>query len=125
MINRVTLVGYCGKDPEIRNTPGGKAVANFSIATSEKFKNAKGEAQEHTEWHNIVAWGALADITGKYLKKGGLVYIEGKIKTRSWETTSGEKKYITEINADRIQLLAGGRTQATQSRQSNQDVPWE
>jgi single-strand DNA-binding protein len=124
-INKVILIGRLGKDPEVRTFDSGTKKASFSLATTETHKNKAGEKVEETDWHNVAAWNALADIAEKILQKGSLVFIEGKIKTRSWETPSGEKKYLTEINADHIQLLAGGRTQATQSKQSNQDVPWQ
>jgi single-strand DNA-binding protein len=124
-INKVILIGRLGKDPEVRTFDSGTKKVSFSLATTETHKNKAGEKVEETDWHNVAAWNALADIAEKILQKGSLVFIEGKIKTRSWETPSGEKKYLTEINADHIQLLAGGRTSATQSRQSNQDVPWQ
>ena len=103
--NKVILVGYLGKDPELRYTPSGAAVATFSLATSERFKGRDGQMQERTEWHNIVAWRNLAEICGKYLHKGKQVYIEGKIQTRSYDDRDGNKKYITEIVADQMQML--------------------
>src|SRR5436305_4335684 len=106
MINKVILVGRLGKDPEIRSTPGGQTVAKFSVATDERFTDKNGEKQERTEWHNIVAWGKLAEICGQYLRKGKLVYIEGKIRTDSWDDKeSGQKKYRTEIIADTMKML--------------------
>jgi single-strand DNA-binding protein len=106
MINKVTLVGRLGKDPEIRSTPGGQTVAKFSLATDEKFTDKSGEKQERTEWHNIVAWARLAEICGQYLRKGSLVYIEGSIRTDSWEDKeSGQKKYRTEIIAREMKML--------------------
>jgi single-strand DNA-binding protein len=105
-INKVILVGRLGKDPEIRSTPSGTSVAKFTIATSDKFTDRAGEKQERTEWHNIVAWSKLAEICGQYLKKGKLVYIEGSLRTDSWEDKeSGQKKYRTEIVADTMQML--------------------
>jgi len=105
-VNRVILVGRLGKDPEIRSTPGGTSVAKFTIATDEKFTDRQGEKQERTEWHNIVAWGKLAEICGQYLRKGKLVFIEGSIRTDSWEDKeSGQKKYRTEIIAQNMQML--------------------
>lgn len=110
-VNRATLIGNLGSDPEIRHTTSGKAVASFSLATSERFKDkTTGENKSLTEWHNIVLWGSLAEIAGKYLKKGSKVYIEGKIKTRSWEK-DGTKRYITEIVADNMTML-GEKPQA-------------
>ena len=105
-VNKVILVGRLGKDPEIRSTPGGTTVAKFTIATDEKFTDRSGEKQERTEWHNIVAWSKLAEICGQYLRKGKLVYIEGSIRTDSWEDKeSGQKKYRTEIIANTMQML--------------------
>ena len=106
MINKVILVGRLGKDPEIRSTPSGTSVARFSLATDEKFTDRNGEKQERTEWHNITAWGKLAEICGQYLRKGKLVYIEGSIRTDSWDDKeSGQKKYRTEIVANIMKML--------------------
>jgi single-strand DNA-binding protein len=106
MINKVILVGRLGKDPEIRSTPQGTSVARFTVATDEKFTDRAGEKQERTEWHNITAWGKLAEICGQYLKKGKLVYIEGSIRTDSWDDKeSGQKKYRTEIVANTMKML--------------------
>ena len=104
-VNKVILVGRLGKDPEVRYTQGGKAVANFSIATDESYKDAQGEKQKKTEWHNIVVWGnSVEAFVQKYLHKGDMVYIEGKLQTRSWEK-DGQKKYTTEINVTDIKGL--------------------
>ncbi len=106
MINEVILVGRLGKDPEIRSTPQGTTVAKFTMATDEKFTDRAGERQERTEWHNIVAWGKLGEICGQYLKKGKLVYLEGSIRTDSWDDKeSGQKKYRTEIVANTMKML--------------------
>ena len=106
MINKVILVGRLGKDPEIKSTPGGTTVAKFTMATDEKFTDKNGEKQERTEWHNIVAWARLAEICGQYLRKGSLVYIEGSIRTDSWEDKeSGQKRYRTEIVAREMKML--------------------
>lgn len=105
-VNKVILVGRLGKDPEIRSIPSGTSVAKFSLATDERFTDKAGEKQERTEWHNIVAWGKLAEICGQYLRKGKLVYIEGSIRTDSWDDKeSGQKKYRTEIIANTMQML--------------------
>jgi single-strand DNA-binding protein len=105
-VNKVILVGRLGKDPEIRSTPQGTSVARFTIATDEKFTDRNGEKQERTEWHNIVAWSRLAEICGQYLKKGKLVYIEGSIRTDSWDDKeTGVKKYRTEVIANTMQML--------------------
>ena len=106
MINKVIIVGRLGKDPEIRSTPQGTSVAKFTVATDEKFTDRSGERQERTEWHNIVAWGKLGEICGQYLRKGKLVYIEGSIRTDSWDDKeSGQKKYRTEIVARDMKML--------------------
>ena len=106
MINKVILVGRLGKDPEVRSTPGGTSVAKFSVATDERFTDKNGEKQERTEWHNVVAWGKLGEICGQYLRKGKLVYIEGSIRTDSWDDKeSGQKKYRTEIVARDMKML--------------------
>jgi len=106
MINKVILVGRLGKDPEMRSTPSGQNVAKFTVATDERYTDKAGEKQERTEWHNIVAWGKLAEICGQYLRKGKLVYIEGSIRTDSWEDKeSGQKKYRTEIVANTMKML--------------------
>jgi single-strand DNA-binding protein len=108
-VNKVILVGNLGKDPEVRFTNTGSAVANFSIATSEIWNDREGKRQERTEWHNIVVWGKQAEHCGQYLAKGRQVYVEGSIRTRSYDDkTTGAKRYITEIVAQRIQFLGGG-----------------
>ena len=106
MINKVILVGRLGKDPEIRSTPQGTTVAKFTLATDEKYNDRDGNRQERTEWHNIAAWGKLGEICGQYLRKGKLVYIEGSIRTESWDDKeSGQKKYRTEIVAREMKML--------------------
>jgi single-strand DNA-binding protein len=106
-LNKVQLIGNLGKDPELKYTPSGVAVATFSIATSESWKDTDGNQQEKTEWHNIVAWRKLAEICGEYLKKGKKVYLEGKLQTRNYEK-DGIKRYVTEIVADQLIMLDGG-----------------
>lgn len=105
-VNRVTLLGNLGKDPEIKHLDGGSVVCNFPLATSEKWKDKQGNTQEQVEWHNVVIWGKLAEICEKYLKKGASVYLEGKIRTRSWEK-EGVKRYTTEIVCDQMVMLGG------------------
>ena len=112
-INKVILVGNVGKDPEVKHLDSETAVANFSLATSENYTNKSGEKVETTEWHNIVCWRRLATLAENYIRKGSQVYIEGRIRTRSYEQ-DGLKKYITEINADTIQLL-GKKGESTQN----------
>lgn len=104
-VNKVILVGNLGKDPEVRYLEGGVAVAHFSIATSETYKDKTGNKVESTEWHNIVMWRGLAEVAEKHLKKGMQVYIEGKLRTRSWEDKEGHKRYTTEILADNMVML--------------------
>ena len=107
-INKAILIGRLGSDPEVRYTPSGVAVANFSIATSEEWKDRDtGEKKERTEWHRIVAWRRLGEICGEYLSKGRQVYIEGRIQTRDWEDRDGNKRYTTEIVATDVQFLGG------------------
>jgi len=107
-VNKVILVGHVGKDPEVRYLEGGVAVARFSLATSESYKNKNGEKVEQTEWHNVTVWRQLAEIVDKYVKKGQLLYIEGKIRTRS-VGEEGNKKYFTDIIADQMTMLGGKR----------------
>jgi single-strand DNA-binding protein len=104
-INKVTLIGHCGKQPEVRYTQSGSPVANFSLATNESWTSKTGERQDTTEWHRIVAWGKLAEICQEYVHKGSYLYIEGKIQTRSYDDRDGVKRYITEIKANELGLL--------------------
>ena len=105
-VNKVILIGNLGKDPEVRHLESGVGVANFSIATSETYKDRKtGERVSQTEWHNVVLWRGLADVAEKYLKKGDKVYIEGKLRTRTWQDQQGNNKYSTEIIADNLTML--------------------
>ena len=109
-INKAILVGRLGKDPEVRYTPSGTAVANFTMATSEEWKDRdSGERRERTEWHRIVAFGRLGEICGEYLAKGRQVYIEGRIQTREWDDRDGNKRYTTEIVANQMQMLGSQR----------------
>lgn len=105
-INKVILVGNLGKDPEVRYLEGGIAVANFPVATTESFRDKLGNKQEQTEWHQIVLWRKLAEVAEKYLRKGQQVYIEGKIRSRSWEDKDGNKRYTTEIFGDVLTILS-------------------
>ena len=106
-LNKVMLIGNLGKDPEVRYTASGQAVASFSLATSEKFKSKTGEWEERTEWHNITLWGKLAEIAGEYLAKGKTVYIEGRLQTRKWQDKNGNDRYTTDIVGDKMQMLSG------------------
>jgi single-strand DNA-binding protein len=122
-INKVILIGRLGKDPELRYTTSGQAVANFSIATDEGYKTPDGQEVERTEWHNIVVWGKLAEICNQYLKKGKQVYVEGKLQTQSWDDKeSGQKRYKTEINISDMQML-GSKDDGHSNGMSNQSVP--
>lgn len=105
MLNKASLIGRLGGDPEIRYTQSGTAVANFTMATNERWKDQQGQPQESTEWHRIVAFGRLGEICGEYLSKGSLVYIEGRIQTRQWEDKDGNKRYTTEIVAREMKML--------------------
>jgi len=107
-VNKVILVGSLGKDPEVRYSPEGKAMANISVATSEQWNDKQtGEKVEKTEWHKVVFFGRLAEVVGEYLKKGSQVYIEGKIQTRKWQDRDGNDKYTTEVVAREMQMLGG------------------
>jgi single-strand DNA-binding protein len=104
-VNKVILIGRLGQDPEVRYTPSGQAVANFSMATSENWTGKDGQKQERTEWHRIVVWGRLAELCKDYLRKGRQVYIDGKLQTRNWDDKDGKKRYTTEIVANTVQFL--------------------
>ena len=139
-INKAIIIGRLGRDPEVRYTPSGSAVANFSVATSEEWKDKEtGEKRERTEWHRIVAFNRLGEICGEYLSKGRQVYIEGRIQTREWEDQNGVKRYTTEIVANQMQMLGardsagGGRPDgppvseyqgAPQSGPDDDDIPF-
>jgi single-strand DNA-binding protein len=121
-INKVILVGNLGKDPEIRYTPNGKAVANLTLATSESWKDQSGQIQEKTEWHRVSMFGKLAEIAGEYLRKGSQIYIEGKLQTRKWQNKEGQDQYTTEILLDPINgvmQMLGGKSGGVQN-QNNQ-----
>lgn len=120
-LNKVMLIGNLGKDPEVRFTASGQAVASFSLATSEKFKGKSGEMEERTEWHNITLWGKLAEIAGEYLSKGKTIYVEGRLQTRKWQDKNGNDRYTTDIVGEKMQMLSpkgersgGGDTSSAQ-----------
>ncbi len=104
-VNKAILVGNLGRDPELRTTPNGQSVVNFTLATSETWNDKSGERQERTEWHRIVVWGKTAEMCNQYLSKGRTVYIEGRIQTREWEDKEGAKRYTTEINASTVNFI--------------------
>ncbi len=109
-VNKVILVGTLGRDPEVRHTGDGTAIANFSIATNESWKDKSGQKQERTEWHNIVTYRKLAEIAEQYLKKGSSVFVEGSLATRKWTDKNGVERYTTEIRCDSFQMLGGRNT---------------
>ncbi len=121
-LNKAILIGNLGKDPELRYTPSGVAMATFSIATSETWTGKEGEKETRTEWHRIVAFRKLAEICGEYLSKGKQVYIEGRIQTREWEDKDGNKRYTTEILANQM-LMLGGRDSADSGRSEGPPTP--
>ena len=128
-VNKVILIGNLGKDPETRNLADGGAITNFSIATTDSWKDKSGEKQEKTEWHRISTFQKLAEICGTYLKKGSQVYIEGRLQTRKWTDKDGTEKYSTEIVADKMQMLgakpAGGPSQRSEKKAENfDDIPY-
>jgi single-strand DNA-binding protein len=104
-LNKVMLIGNVGKDPEVRHLESGATTASFTLATTERYKDKNGETKDQTEWHNIVCWRALADLVEKYVRKGSQLYIEGRIRTRSYTDRDGNTRYITEITADNLQML--------------------
>ncbi|GAB4411488.1 MAG: single-stranded DNA-binding protein SSB1 [Bacteriovoracaceae bacterium] len=110
-VNKVILVGRLGQDPELKYTPSGSAVCNFSLATSETWADKGGQKQERTEWHRVVVWGKLAELCNQYLAKGRQAYVEGSLRTRSWDDKSGQKRYTTEIMANTVQFLSAGAGQ--------------
>ena len=106
-LNKVTLIGNLGRDPELRYTANGQAVANFTLATTESFSKRDGGRDEKTEWHRIVAWGKLAEICGEYMAKGRQIYVEGRIQTREWEDKDGNKRQTTEVVAQQVTFIGG------------------
>jgi len=122
-VNKVIILGRLGQDPELKHTPSGNAVCNFSLATTESWNDkASGQKQEKTEWHRVVVWGKLAELCNQYLAKGRQAYVEGSLQTRSWDDKEGNKKYTTEINAKTVQFIGSqqsdGNEQPQQSQQS-------
>jgi len=108
-VNKVIVLGYLGRDPEMRYTQDGTAIANFSIATSETYKDREGNKQERTEWHRVLLYRRQAKVAGEYLKKGSMAYVEGRLQTRKWTDKEGQEHYTTEIIGDRLQLMGGRR----------------
>lgn len=122
MINEHTILGRLGKDPEVRHLESGKVVASFSMATTEKWKNEKGELQERTEWHNVVCWGKQAEVIEKYVSKGDLLYVKGKARNRSYEDKDGVKKYIHETQVEQLILMPNGKKDEA-SKPKAKDAP--
>lgn len=107
-LNKVILIGNCGKDPEVRYAPSGDAIANVTLATTETWKDKQsGEKREQTEWHRVVFFGRLAEVVGQYVKKGSQLYVEGRLQTRKWQDKDGQDRYTTEIRADEMKMLSG------------------
>lgn len=123
-VNKVILVGNLGDDPKMNYSSSGSAIANLSIATAESYKDKQGEKQEKTEWHKVVMYNKLAEIAGEYLKKGGKVYIEGRLQTRKWTDKANIERYTTEVVADRMQMLGGRKTEQAQDNKEDDDIPW-
>jgi single-strand DNA-binding protein len=126
-VNKVILVGNLGKDPDVRSFEGGAKKASFPLATTESYKTRDGVKKDHTEWHNIVLWRGLADVAEKYLSKGSQVYVEGRIRNRSWDDKDGNKRYITEIEADTMTMLGrkGDSSNSGYSSESSQQQEYK
>ena len=127
MINKVILIGNVGQDPEVRYTgdaSNGAKVATLRLATTERYKDRNGNLQEHTEWHSVVVWRNTADVVEKYVRKGSQIYVEGRLRTRSWDDQNGNKRYITEIQADTLQLL-GRKPEGQQQGGYQQAQPYQ
>lgn len=119
-VNKVILLGNLGKDPEVRYTAGGAAVASFSLATSERFKGKDGQWEDRVEWHNVTLWGRLAEVAGEYLAKGKTAYIEGRLQTRKWTDKEGKDRYTTEIVGEKMQMIGGkGEGQKSKPQQDS------
>lgn len=114
-VNKVILLGRLGQDPELKYTPGGAAVCNFSLATTESWTDKQGQKQEKTEWHRVVVWGKLAELCNQYLAKGRQAFLEGRLQTRSWDDKDGNKRYTTEIMASTVQFIGGPSANANQN----------
>ncbi len=122
-VNKVILLGRLGQDPELKYTPGGSAVCNFSLATTEAWTDKQGQKQEKTEWHRVVVWGKLAELCNQYLAKGRQAFLEGRLQTRSWDDKEGHKRYTTEILASTVQFI-GGATASGPNANQNVDTSY-
>ncbi|EIC23815.1 single-stranded DNA-binding protein [Thiorhodovibrio frisius] len=119
MLNKAQLIGHLGRDPEVRQAKNGQgAVANLTLATSERWKDKTGETQERTEWHRVVLFGRTAEVAGEYLNKGALVYVEGRLQTRQWQDDAGQDRYTTEIVTDKMKMLGGKNGSAGNSQKA-------
>lgn len=123
-LNKVLLIGNLGADPEYRTTPAGTSVATFNVATTEQWTNKEGQQEQKTEWHRVVTWGKLAEISRDYLKKGKQVYLEGRLQTRSWEDREGQKRYTTEVVANQMLMLGSVSGQGDAGRDSGEVDPF-
>lgn len=121
-LNKVLVIGNLGKDPEMRYTPSGQAVTNFTVATNRTWTDGDGQRREQTEWFNIVAWGKLAEIANQYLAKGRRVYVEGRLQTRSWEDAEGQKRYRTEVVANELIMLDRAGTASEDGLEEDLDI---
>lgn len=122
-VNKVIILGRLGQDPELKYTPSGAAVCNFSLATSDNWVDKSGQKQEKTEWHRIVVWGKLGELCNQYLAKGRQAFVEGTLQTRSWEGKDGQKRYTTEINAKNVQFIGGQASAGTGKTQQAPGAP--
>jgi len=122
MVNKVILLGHVGKDPEVRHMDNNLTVARFTLATSERWSSKDGNRVEHTEWHNIVMWRGLAEVAEKYVRKGSLIYVEGRLRSRSYDDKDGVKRYVTEVLADAMNLV-GPRPEGAQTAASQPSAP--
>src|SRR5262252_1384903 len=122
-VNKVIVIGNLGADPELRYTPGGQAVCDLRVATTEQWTDKSGERKEQTEWHRVVVWGKQAENCSQYLSKGRQVYVEGRLRTRQWDDKEGNKRYTTEIVAQTVQFLGGGRGEGARERPSGGERP--
>lgn len=122
-VNKAVILGNVGDDPSIRYMPNGKAVANFTVATSDEWKDQQGQKQSRVEWHRCTAYDKLAEIIGEYVKKGSKLYLEGKLQTREWQDQQGQKRYTTEIIVNEMQMLDGKQQQGGQQAQQGQQQP--
>jgi len=122
-VNKVILLGRLGADPQLKYTPSGRATVSFNLATNAVWKDQEGKQQEKTDWHRVTAWGKLAEIMGEWLKKGSLVFLEGRLQTRSYEDTNGVKKYITEVVAQEMEMLGGGKRGEAGGEGASPDAP--